>query len=69
MGAQAGQLEFSSREREMNRIQMLRHFAVAVLSAAVSAVYPDYSSARDPARIGREMADIYAKQKAAGKWK
>jgi hypothetical protein len=24
---------------------------------------------RDPARIGQEMADIYAKQKAAGKWK
>ena len=24
---------------------------------------------RDPARIGREMADTYAKQKAAGKWK
>jgi len=24
---------------------------------------------RDPARIGQEMADTYAKQKAAGKWK
>jgi hypothetical protein len=24
---------------------------------------------RDPARIGKEMADTYAKQKAAGKWK
>jgi hypothetical protein len=29
----------------------------------------DEVPSRDPARIGQEMADIYAKQKADGKWK
>jgi hypothetical protein len=29
----------------------------------------DELPSRDPARIGQEMADIYAKQKADGKWK
>jgi hypothetical protein len=29
----------------------------------------DEVPSRDPSRIGQEMADIYAKQKADGKWK